>query len=157
MLLWFIGTAWVSIWLVLKDPSFDYRMLAVGALAPDIVDGVTGGVGVAHALPVSALLLGVVMIVTRGRRAVRKRWLALPFGTMMHLVFDGAFASTAVFWWPFGGSLPDEALPSIERGVLSVVLEVIGVGLIVWWIRTFRLTEADRRRRFVATGAVTPC
>ena len=38
VLLWFIGTAIVSVWYVFSDPFFDYRLLLVGALLPDLID-----------------------------------------------------------------------------------------------------------------------
>ena len=38
MFLWFIGTAVVSVWYIFRDPRFDYRFLAVGAVLPDVID-----------------------------------------------------------------------------------------------------------------------
>jgi hypothetical protein len=78
-------------------------------------------------------LLAVVMLITTGRRPVRKPLLAVIIGLFMHLVFDGAFANTSMFWWPLGGiATYQQALPSIDRGWINVGLELVGVGLILW-------------------------
>ena len=52
-------------------------------------------------------------------------------------MFDGAWATTEVFWWPFtGASIGDEPLPSVQRGWWNVPLEVIGLAIVVWvWRR----------------------
>ena len=47
-----------------------------------------------HTLVFSLVLMVVVMLSTVGRRPVRKLLLGLPIGTMLHLVFDGAWATT---------------------------------------------------------------
>ncbi len=129
MLLWFVATAWLAVWIVLHDRTFDYRLLAAGALLPDVIDGISGGVGVMHSVVTSIGLLVAVMLVTFGRRPIRRQLLAIPFGTFLHLVFDGAFNDTKVFWWPIAGRAVDgRSLPSIERGGVSVVLELLGAG-----------------------------
>ena len=57
------------------------------------------------------------MVLTVGRRPARQCWLGLPIGTLLHLVFDGAWADTALFWWPLGGWAFDDApLPEVARG-----------------------------------------
>jgi hypothetical protein len=51
----------------------------------------------------------------------------------MHLIFDGAFARTDVFWWPFSGpSFGTDRLPSVDRGWWNAPLEVVGLVLVVW-------------------------
>jgi len=76
----------------------------------------------------------------------------LPIGTFLHLVFDGAWGDTDTFWWPFTGGFGEGRLPSIERGVLSLVLEVVGLAIFVWAYRRFRLGEREHRDRFLRTG-----
>jgi hypothetical protein len=153
--LWFVGTALVAVWFVFRDPAFDHRLLLVGVLLPDVVDALTGGVWLFHSITGSVLLLAVVMGVTVGRRALRRRLIALPIGTFLHLVFDGAFTDTDVFWWPFTGSdLPDMGLPSWERGWWNIPLEIAGAAMVVWAYRRFGLTDADRRHEFVRTGHI---
>lgn len=156
MILWFAGMSFLAVWLVFKDPAIDHRLVIVGALLPDLVDIWTGGVWVAHTVLFGVGLLTAVMLATRGRRLLRRQLLALPIGTFLHLVFDGAWADREVFWWPvFGSSFGDGRLPSIERGALNVVLEVAGAAVLVWAWRRFRLGEEERRRRFVTSGRLS--
>lgn len=156
MLLWFAGTAFLSVWLVFKDPAIDHRLVMAGALMPDVIDVATSGRWIGHTLAFSVVLLVVIMVGTRGRRLLRRRLLAVPIGTFLHLVFDGMWADRTGFWWPFlGGDLGDRALPSIERGWLNVLLELLGLVILVWAWRRFRLGEPERRQRFVGTGRLS--
>ena len=133
MLLWFVGTSIAAVWFVFRDPSFNFRLVVVGALIPDIIDGIGGGAGPMHSVVTVIALLAIVMLITTGRRPVRKPLLAVIIGLFLHLVFDGAFTNTSMFWWPLGGfATYEQALPSIERGWINVGLELVGVGLIFW-------------------------
>lgn len=153
MILWFVSTAVLSIWYVFRDPAFDYRFLILGVLAPDVIDGVWGGARALHSVPFSVATLMVVMFATIGRRARRKMLLGIPIGLFLHLVFDGAFANTSVFWWPLTGfSFDGSRLPVVERGWFNLVLEGFGAVLCLGAWRRFGLTSAERRRRFVTTG-----
>jgi len=153
MVLWFVGTSVLTIWFVFRDPAFDYRFLILGALLPDVVDGVWGGARGLHSVTMGVAILGVVMLGTVGRRARRKMLLGIPIGLLLHLIYDGAFADTAVFWWPFTGiTFADGRLPVVERGLFNLVLEAIGAALCVVIWRRFHLGERERRRRFVTSG-----
>ena len=133
MLLWFVGTSVAAVWFVFRDPQFNFRLVVVGALIPDIIDGIGGGAGPLHSVVTVIALLAVVMLITTGRRPVRKPLLAVIIGLFLHLVFDGAFANTSMFWWPLGGfETYEQALPSTDRGWINVGLELVGVGLILW-------------------------
>ena len=121
MLFWFIGTSVASVWSVFRDPKFAYRWVIVGALVP--LFSVVTVVGV----------LTAVMFLTIGKKAVRKNFLALTIGLFLHLVFDGAFLNTKMFWWPLAGlSMNGYALPLVDRGLLNIPFEIVGVGLILW-------------------------
>lgn len=158
MLLWFVGTSVMAVWFVFGDARFDYRLLAIGALVPDVVDLPFGGARVMHSVVGSVALLVAVMLTTIGRRPLRRRLLALPIGTFLHLVFDGAFANTRVFWWPFGGvRFEDAPWPTWERGPWSVLLEAIGVVLCGWAVRRFGLRDPQRRSRFWRNGVLEAC
>ncbi|HVM54831.1 MAG TPA: hypothetical protein VM262_16720 [Acidimicrobiales bacterium] len=152
MLLWFAGTSFLAVWLVFRDPAIDHRMVMAGAVLPDVVDGATGGPWVFHSVLASVGLLALVMAATVRRRLLRRRLIVLPIGTFLHLVFDGAWGDTDTFWWPFTGGFGEGRLPSIERGVLSLVLEVVGLAIFVWAYRRFRLGEREHRDRFLRTG-----
>ena len=155
MILWFAGTAFLAVWLVFRDPAIDHRLVMVGAIVPDVIDGVTGGPWAMHSVAGSVVLLTAVMLATVRRRRLRRRLIALPIGTFLHLVFDGAWNDTDTFWWPFTGGFGDGRLPSLERGVLSVVLEVVGLAILMWAYRRFGLDEPSRRATFVRTGRLS--
>lgn len=153
MLLWFLGGSFLVVWLVFRDPAIDHRLVMAGAILPDVVDAPTGGTGVAHTVLASVVLLFGTMLATRGRRLLRRQLLAVPIGTFLHLVLDGAWTDTETFWWPaFGAELGGGALPSVERGLGNLVLEVAGLAALVWLHRRFRLGEPERRRHFLRTG-----
>jgi hypothetical protein len=152
MVLWFVGTSVVTIWFVFRDPRFDYRLLVVGSLLPSAVDAWFGGARVLHSLTFSVVLLVVVMLATRGRRQLRRTLLGLPLGTLLHLVYTGAWAQTEVFWWPFSGGFDDAPLPEADRGWWNLLLEVAGAALLVWVWRTAQLADPAARERFVRTG-----
>jgi hypothetical protein len=155
MILWFAGMSFLAVWLVFRDPAIDHRLVMVGAILPDVIDGLTGGPWVMHSVLGSVVLLAAVMAGTVHRRLLRRQLIALPIGTFLHLVFDGAWTDTDSFWWPFTGHFGGGSLPSIERGPFVVVLEVIGLGVLVWAYRRFRLDEPERRQRFLRTGRLS--
>jgi len=151
---WFVGLAVVITWKVFADPAIDYRLIMAGALAPDLVDALAGGLGVLHTVLSSAVLLAVVMVATRGRRRLRRRLLAVPVGTFLHLVLDGAWTNARLFWWPvLGARLGDDVPLSFHRPVVVLVAqEAAGVMALWWWWRHFRLHEPECRRVFLRTG-----
>lgn len=152
MFLWFLGMTLGAVWYVFRDPRFDVRLLAVGAVLPEL-DGLFGGARVMHSLAFSLVLLALVMVLTVGRRSARKLCLGLPIGTMLHLVFDGAWADAHVFGWPLGGrSFEDAALPTVERGWWNLPLELVGLAVLVWFWRRAGLADPARRRELWRTG-----
>ena len=153
MILWFVGTSVLTVWLVFRDPSIDMRMVVIGALLPDILDAGLGGV--AHSVTFSSGALLVVMIATHGRRRARRLLVMVVVGMFLHLVFDGAVANSRTFWWPFTGiASPHARLPSIDRGFSSLVLELVGAGLCGWlWIR-FGLGDRARRHELLHHGKI---
>jgi hypothetical protein len=155
MLFWFLGTAMASVWYVFSDPGFDYRLLLVGAVLPDVIDVPFGQARWAHSLTVSVGVLALVMLVTAGRKPIRRLLLGLPIGMLFHLVWDGAWASTKVFWWPFSGSWGNVDVPSVQRGWWNVPLEVLGLLLLGYAWKRFRLADADRRRQLLRTGVLS--
>ena len=151
MVLWFVATAVVTVWFVFGDPRFDYRLLIVGSVLP-LLDGVTGGAAVLHTLAFSLVLLALIMVLTIGHRRARKLWLGLPIGTLLHLVFDAAWADSDLFWWPLGGGSFDAELPEVARGGWTVALELAGAIVLVWVWRASNLSDPAARRRFWREG-----
>lgn len=156
MILWFAGTSFLAVWLIFRDPALDHRLVIAGALLPDLVDVWAGGPWIAHTLLFSVVLLTLVMLGTRGRRVRRRQLLALPIGTFLHLVVDGAWADRDAFWWPaFGTSFGSASLPAVERGLANLALEVAGAAILLWAWRRFRLDEPERRQRFLTSGRLS--
>jgi hypothetical protein len=136
MFLWFVGTAFGAVWYVFRDPRFDYRLLAVGALLPEVIDLPSRQARWAHSVTAAVVVLMVVMLATAGRKPIRRLLLAIPIGMLLHLLVDGAFTATEVFWWPFSGGWGDVRLFALQRGWWNVPLEIVGAGLLVWaWRR----------------------
>lgn len=156
MFLWFVGTSIVSVWFVFRDERFDYRLLCIAAVAPDVIDPWWGGARAFHSVSMSVALLVVVMLATSKRRELRRHLLAVPIGLFMHLVFDGAFANSEVFWWPLTGwSIDSARLPSMERGAVNIALEVVGALMVVWAWRRFGLRDGQKRLMFLRTGRLS--
>ena len=133
MLLWFIGTSVATIWFVFHDKQFAYRLVVAGALAPDVIEVFLGHAGPLHSVVTLVALMTAVMLVTYGRKKSRSNMLAVVIGMFLHLVFDGAFTNTTMFWWPISGlKFGDYALPVFDRGLINIPLEIIGVLLILW-------------------------
>jgi hypothetical protein len=152
MLLWFAGTAFLTAWLVFRDPSFDYRLVMLGAVLPDAVDVLFGGAAIMHSVVTVVVVLAVVMVATVQRRTLRRHLIALPIGMFLHLVFDG-FTTSEVFWWPFaGGSLGEHPLPVAGRGWWNLMLEVIGLAILLWGWHRFGMRDPRRRRLFLRKG-----
>lgn len=154
MVLWFAGLALVIVWQVFRDTAIDYRLIVAGVLVPDLIDAALGGARILHTLAASVFMLSAVMVATRGRRAARRRLLAVPIGTFLHLVLDAMWTSTTVFWWPFFGlSFEGAQLPSLSRPPAVVMAqELVGLLALIWWWRRFRLHDPSRRQIFVRTG-----
>lgn len=155
MFFWFIGTAVVTVWFVFRDPRFDYRLLVVGAVLPGIIVAVVGGARVMYSVTFSVVLLAVLMVATPRGTQLRRTLLALPIGTLLHLVFTGAWTNPRVFWWPLlGWSLDAAARPIAGRNWWNVLLELIGLGLCAWVVARARLADPERRRAFWRSGVL---
>jgi membrane-bound metal-dependent hydrolase YbcI (DUF457 family) len=153
VLFWPAGVALGLVWLVFRDPAFDYRMVVVGALLPDLLDGPFGGAGLAHTLLAAVAVLTLVMLATRGRRHMRRSLLAVPIGMFAHLLADAMWARTEHFWWPFLGGDLAGPLPALDHGVAVLLLEELAGALVVAWCwKRFRLGDPAVRRTFLRTG-----
>ena len=85
------------------------------------------------------------MVSTIGRRPARKLLLGLPIGMLLHLVFDGAWADTDLFWWPLGGwGFDDAALPEVARGGGTSPSSSSALAILVWVWRASRLSDPAR-------------
>ena len=151
MFLWFAAGSAAIVWFVFQSPAIDFRFVMLGAVLPLVETPFRDGP--LHTLLAPTLLLALLMVATPGRRLLRRRLLGVPIGMFLHLVLDGTWTRSSVFWWPVTGwAFPNQQSLVVARGIWSLVLEIVGVGLAAWLWGVFGLDDADRRRRFVRTG-----
>ena len=152
MLIWYLATAVAGVWAVFDSPALDYRFVMVGSVLP-VAEVVLGRPGPLHSLVTAVVVLGAVMLATQGRRLLRRQLLGVPIGLFAHLVFSGSWADTDAFWWPLTGfALSDAQPPELARGAFTLVLEVAGITLGLWWMRRVGLDDAAARSEFRRTG-----
>ena len=157
MLVWPAAGAVFATFNVFQTSGLDYRLIALGALAPLIVDLPAGEQSVGHALITPTVGLALVMAVTigRGRKLRRRRWIAFPIGWYAGLVLLGAWRTKEVFWWPLFGT-EGSGVSLLASWPVVVVAELIGLVALRWiWLR-FGLRDPSRRRVFVRSGRLSP-
>ena len=151
MLLWYTALSILFVSNVFRSSGLDYRLVALGALVPVLVDLPVGHRAVGHTLLLAVALFTLVMVGTAGRsRLLRRRLLCLPIGIFVGLVLSAAFTQDQVFLWPFlGGFAHHAVLPS-----WWVVLIEELVGLAGWWwiVGQFDLYLPDVRHEFWRSG-----
>jgi membrane-bound metal-dependent hydrolase YbcI (DUF457 family) len=141
VILWFAAFAVLGAWQVLRDARFDYRLIAVGAILPSLLDAPFGHRALAHTLVFAVGALAVVMLVTINRRPLRRHLLALPIGFLAHLVLDGVFANKSLFWWPAFGGWGDTAIvPAFPTVLVRETLGLVGAGYVLRLWRAGRLS-----------------
>lgn len=112
MIFWHVGATVAFIRYAFRDDAMDLRFLALGAVLPDLIDTPIGIVGwsslgavrlASHGILFGALVMVAVLIFTR-RGPVRKRWMLLSTGVLLHLLLDAMWNLPDTLWWPFLGS-----------------------------------------------------
>ena len=153
MFLWFAGLSFAAVWSVFRSPALDHRMVMLGAVLP-LCEAFAGRPLALHTLAGATALMTVVMLATRRRRLLRRRWLGIPVGLYAHLVLDATWADKHLFWWPFlGTSFPHDAL--LPSWWVVLILEL--VGLFCCWVVVgqYDLYLPGPRREFFRTGRLT--
>ena len=151
MLIWFAAGSVAIVWVIFRSPAVDYRVVALGSVLA-LVE-VPIGVGPFQTLMLSVVALALTMGLTIGQRLRRRRWLGIPIGMFLHLVLDASWSDQSVFWWPFGGwTFPDVSAPVIQRGIWSLLLELVGCMVALWLWGEFGLDDPERRERLWRTG-----
>jgi hypothetical protein len=169
MIFWHVGGAVFAARWIFKDPTMDLRVLALGAVLPDLLDKPIGsllfhgyyGTGriYGHTLLFAVLVLGGVMVFTRRGTGVRKIAMALPIGILIHLVLDIPIANETL-WWPlFGLEFPEfefgafsDLLGYLGRNPIVIVQEVVGAAYLAYLWRKAGLGDAGRRRELLKRG-----
>jgi inner membrane protein len=171
MLLWHLGCAALIVYVTLGRRRIDYRMILIGALLPDIVDGVLGifwfegpaGRWIAHSL-LAAIVVTVAIIVGFGDER-RQSLFGLGVGWLLHLVADGMWRAPQTFLWPaFGTEFSTSPREPYSWDLFIDPLahlstwggELIGLAVLVWFWVAFRLGENDRLRTFLSDGYLRP-
>lgn len=156
MLFWFIATSILVIHYVFTDPQFDYRLLVVGSVVPVLGDVAGSWLSALNSLSFAVAVLIVVMATTIGKRQARRLLLGLPIGCLLHSVFGGSWNTTEMFWWPFAGvNLAGMQGMALNRGVWSIVLEILGLGLTWWLLKKNQLLSLGRLRAWCRDGRLT--
>ena len=154
MLLWFVAVAVCAVLFVFDSPAVDYRFVAAGGVLP-LLEAITGRPYILHTLLGSVALMTLAMVVTIGRRVLRRRLLGIPIGTFVFLVASTSWTRTELFWWPVAGldEIGVAPLPEYSHPVVVLVLlELAGIGLLVWVARRFRMTVRANRAELRRTG-----
>jgi len=153
VIFWLAFGAIFGVWNVFQSSGLDFRLVALGALLPFLIDAPFGAQSYAHTLLAAVVVLVVTMLATtgRGRRLRRRRALSLAIGWFASLVLAASWAHKELFWWPaFGTARPDA--PLFPPWPILVVEEALGLAAAWWvWVR-FGLRDAERRARFLRTG-----
>lgn len=169
MIFWDLGGALFAGRWVFRDPNMDLRVLAFGAVLPNLIDKPVGlvvfnsrfesGRLIAHSLLFAVLVLTAVMAVTRRGTAARKRWMALPIGLLLHLVLDLPLENE-VLWWPFLGVDFPAGDPATISGIagylrdhpLVMIQEAVGLAYLVVLGRRVGWGDRAVRADFLRTG-----
>jgi hypothetical protein len=151
VLLWYTSLSILFVANVFRSSGMDYRLVALGAMVPLLLDLPVGHRAVGHTLLLAVALFTAVMVATAGRsRLLRRRLLCLPIGVFVGLVLSGAFTQDHVFLWPFLGAFGSVGLLPPWWVVLLEEL----VGLVGWWwiVGQYDLYLPDPRREFWRSG-----
>ncbi len=152
MFFWFAALSFVLVALVFDSPSLDYRMVMLGSVLP-VVELLAGGPWALHTLLAPLVVMVAVMLVTRGRRLTRRRWLGLPIGLFLYLVLEGSWLRAELFWWPvLGASVDSSDLPEFRPLGALIILELVGLAVGAWAVRRYGLTDRQRLRLLCAQG-----
>lgn len=171
MILWHAGLAAVIVYVTLGRRRVDYRYVLLGAVLPDVVDGLVNvvwmhepaGRSLAHSIVAVLVVTIVVLVSFEGER--RLSVFGIGVGWLLHLVGDGMWQAPRTFLWPAFGS--DFALRPAEPYSWDLFAhplshlaawggELAGVAALAWFWVAFRLGEPERRRLWLRDGYLRP-
>jgi len=153
MILWYAFGSIFIVWNVFQSPGLDFRLVALGALLPALVDAPWRAQAYAHTLLIAVLVLTIAMLVTtgRGHRLRRRRALSLAIGWFCGLLLGASWVHKELFWWPaFGAARLDVAWAPAWPVLLAE--ELLGLAAAWWAWSRFALADPARRGRFLRTG-----
>ena len=152
---------------------FDYRILLLGSLLPDLIDKPIGriffydvfqnGRIFGHTLIFNMCLIALgIYTVARWRQS---QFLILAFGSFIHLMLDQMWLNTKTLFWPvYGWYFPKTAatdfigwLPNMIHTLTAYpsiyIPEIIGVSVLIWFAA--RLVLKKQVHTFIRTGRYT--
>lgn len=170
MLFWHVGATIAFTRYAFRDEAMDLRVLALGAVLPDLIDSPIGFVFwsryqtvrlTAHSLLFATVLLVIVMVGTRRGRP-RKRWMPLAIGVLLHLVLDGMWRLPSTLWWPFlGWEFDMTAFTTVGAYIEWLLsdprtwaLEAVGLAYLAALARASGLSDPGERRLLLTSGRV---
>lgn len=171
MIFWHLGLATVIVYVTLGRRRIDYRFILLGAIAPDLVDGVLGlflfvgpaGRWIAHSI--LAVVVVSVAIILGLRGGTRLAWFGLGVGWLLHLVGDGMWGAPETFFWPaFGTDFSEVPREPYSWDLLLHPLdhlatwggELIGLAILAWFWVAFEFGRDGRARLFLQDGYLRP-
>jgi hypothetical protein len=169
MLFWHLGMTCAIVFFALGARRIDYRVVLLGAVISDVVDKPIGriffedyfesGRLYGHTLLVATVLLLTIQLTLRG--ATARRWFILPICMLIHQVLDAMWDSPIAWFWPlFGSKFPPDPKDNYWWEVLTrpldhpwvLVQEAVGLALLIYLARAYKLQDPDLRRRFLRQG-----
>ena len=161
-----MGVAAAIVYVTIGRRRVDYRFVLLGAVLPDLVDGVScffyecgGGRGVAHSLLANVAVTVLIILLLRGE--MRLSVFGIGVGWLLHLVADGMWDAPKTFFWPVAGT--DFAVSPAEPYSWDLITdplahlstwggELVGVAILAWFWVAFSLGDRERRSRFLRDG-----
>ncbi len=172
MIFWHLGTTLAIVWFVMRgNTRVDYRLVALGALLPDLIDKPLGRILLrsqfesgrifGHTLLLNVAVFSLLFFM-RGR--FKRKATLVPIGSLLHLAEDAMWATPVTFWWPlFGTTFPpdpttDGALAWLNplNSPAAMIQEPIGLGLLLWLLAAHGMLSRDGLRTFLRTGHLEP-
>lgn len=169
MLFWHLGMTCIIIFLALGARRIDYRVVLLGAIISDLIDKPIGRIFFAdkfesgrlygHTLLVATAALLLIQLVLRG--ATARRWFILPICMLVHQMLDAMWNEPIAWFWPlFGSKFPADPKENYWLEVLTrpldhpweLVREAVGLALLIYMARAYKLQDPELRRRFIRKG-----
>ena len=166
-----MGVAAALTYVTLGRRRIDYRFILLGAILPDLVDGLLGivvfdgssGRWIAHSL--LGFLVVTVAIVVGARGTRRLALFGVAVGWLLHLVGDGMWQAPRTFFWPtFGTAFATSPAEPYSWALVTDpvahawtwVGELVGLAILWWFWSAFSLGDPARRRMFARDGLLRP-
>ncbi len=169
MILWHLGIAMLLVYVTLGRRRIDYRFILLGAVLPDVIDGILTLVtdlpsrSFSHTILSVIVVAVVVLLTTKGE--TRLAVFGLAVGWLTHLVADAMWQAPRTFLWPtFGTDFPTTPAEPYSWDLFvhpldhlaTWVGELVGLAILAWFYVAFELGKGDRMKRFMADGYLRP-